>query len=152
MNPTETIHAFYKAFQQRDFKTMQSLYAEDATFSDPAFLNLNAKEVRAMWEMLIKRGKDLQLTYQILTEKEGQARAEWIATYTFSKTGRKVTNKIVAHMTIENGLIKTHQDVFNFHTWAKQALGTIGLLLGWTGFLRKKVQQEARKNLEKFMS
>lgn len=147
----QVARAFYDAFKQKDFRTMQGLYADSATFSDPAFVGLNAQQVRAMWEMLISRGKDLQLTYQILEEKGSQVKTEWIATYTFSQTGRKVVNKIVADMTIENGLIVKHIDSFSFHKWASQALGTVGLLLGWTGFLRKKVQTKARQGLDIFM-
>jgi hypothetical protein len=36
--------------------------------------------------------------------------------------------------------------------WTRQALGAPGLLLGWTPFLQKKVQAEARKGLEAFMA
>lgn len=144
-------HTFYTAFQKKDFQTMQKLYADDATFSDPAFQNLNANEVRAMWEMLLTASKDLRLDYQILEETDKKASIMWVATYTFSKTNRKVVNKIKATWTIENGLIKTHIDHFNFHTWAKQALGTVGLLLGWTSFLKNKVQTQARENLTKFI-
>jgi ketosteroid isomerase-like protein len=147
----QVARAFYDAFKQKDFRTMQGLYADNATFSDPAFVGLNAQQVRAMWEMLISRGKDLQLTYQILEEKGNQVKTEWIATYTFSQTGRKVVNKIVADMTIENGLIVKHIDTFSFHKWASQALGTVGVLLGWTGFLRKKVQTKAKQGLDIFM-
>jgi ketosteroid isomerase-like protein len=147
----QTVHAFYDAFQKRDFRTMQSLYAENATFSDPAFVGLGAQEVRAMWEMLISRGKDLQLTYQILEENGNQVKTEWVATYTFTQTGRKVVNKIVADMTVENGLIVKHTDTFSFHKWASQALGIVGFLLGWTTFLRKKVQTKARQSLDTFM-
>jgi hypothetical protein len=91
------------------------------------------------------------LDYQILEETSNQVKTQWIATYTFSKTGRKVVNKIVATMSVDNGLIIMHTDVFSFHKWASQALGTVGLLLGWTGFLRKKVQTTARQNLDVFM-
>ncbi len=143
---------FYKAFQKRDFKTMQSLYAPEATFSDAAFQNLNGKEVRAMWQMLLTNAKDgFALDYHVLQETDTKATIMWVATYTFSKTNRKVVNKIKAEWVIENGLIKNHIDTFNFHTWAKQALGTIGLLLGWTSFLKNKVRTEARKNLSNFI-
>lgn len=151
MTPSQIAHAFYQAFQKKDFKTMQGLYADNATFSDPAFPNLNAQRVRAMWEMLLTASKDLHLEYQILEETAQQVKTQWIATYTFSKTGRKVVNKIVATMAIENGLIVAHKDVFSFHKWASQALGTVGLLLGWTGFLKKKVQTTARHTLDIFI-
>jgi limonene-1,2-epoxide hydrolase len=151
MTSSEIAHAFYQAFQKKDFNIMQGLYADKATFSDPAFPNLNCHEARAMWEMLLTSSKDLHLEYQILEQNAQQVKTQWIATYTFSKTGRKVINKIVATMAIENGLIVAHTDVFSFYKWASQALGTLGILLGWTGFLHKKVQTTARQNLTNFM-
>jgi len=36
--------------------------------------------------------------------------------------------------------------------WSKQALGTTGLLLGWTPFVRNKIRRTAMENLEKYMS
>jgi len=78
--------------------------------------------------------------------------AEWIATYTFSASGNKVVNKIKGNFVFENEKIVQHKDSFDFYTWAKQALGFKGLLLGWTSFLHKKVKQGARSNLLKFMS
>jgi ketosteroid isomerase-like protein len=145
------IHRFYTAFQQRDFATMQSCYAENATFNDPAFVNLNAAEVRAMWKMLLTRGKDLQLEYKNVTANDTEGSAEWVATYTFSQTKRKVTNHIKANFIFENGKIVQHKDDFNFYTWSRQALGLPGFLLGHTAFLRKKVQSGARKSLLDFM-
>ena len=55
----QLITTFYSAFQKKDYKTMQNCYADNATFSDPVFVNLNATEVKAMWEMLCIRGTDL---------------------------------------------------------------------------------------------
>lgn len=148
---SQVVHAFYQAFQKKDFKTMQGLYADNATFSDPIFPNLTSQEVRAMWEMLLAPSKDLHLEYEIWEEKGNQIKTKWIVTYTFPKTKRKVVNKIMATMTIENGLITAHTDVFNFHKWVSQALGRVGFLLGWTHFLRKKIQTTARRNLKKFV-
>jgi hypothetical protein len=104
-----------------------------------------------MWEMLIKAGKDLQLEFKNVQDTEKGGSAEWIATYTFSATNRKVTNHIKAAFVFENGKIVQHTDRFKFYSWAKQALGTPGLLLGWTASLKKKVQQKAMKNLDAFM-
>ena len=46
-------------------------------------------------------------------------------------------------MEIENGTIIKHTDEFNFYKWSKMALGTPGLLLGWTSFFRNKVRKGA---------
>ncbi|QEC66069.1 nuclear transport factor 2 family protein [Panacibacter ginsenosidivorans] len=147
----QLITKFYSAFQNKDYKTMQGCYADNATFNDPVFEKLNAAEVRAMWEMLITRGKDLQLTFTNVEANDTTGSAEWIAAYTFSASGHKVVNKIKANFVFENGKIVQHTDSFDFYTWAKQALGFKGLLLGWTSFLHNKVKQGARTNLLKFI-
>ena len=103
----QVIHTFYRAFQQKDYVTMQQCYAENAIFNDEAFKNLNAAQVRAMWEMLLKRGKDLQLEYSNVQTDGDTGSAEWIATYTFSQTQRKVTNRIKANFAFENGKRKS---------------------------------------------
>jgi len=148
----ELINKFYTSFQNKDYKTMQDCYANNATFSDPVFENLNAAEVRAMWQMLITRATDLALEFKNVAADETSGSAEWMATYTFTSTGNKVVNKIKANFVFENGKIKEHKDSFGFYKWAKQALGFKGLLLGWTSFLHNKVKQQARNNLIKFMS
>lgn len=36
--------------------------------------------------------------------------------------------------------------------WSRQAVGLPGLLLGWSPFLKKKIQVEARMQLAKYMA
>lgn len=147
----QLIHTFYTAFAKKDYNTMQSCYADAAVFNDAVFKNLNSAEVKAMWEMLCKRGKDLQLEFSNIQTTENSATAHWQASYTFSATGRKVINNINAKFEIENGKIVKHTDSFNFYTWAKQAFGFTGTLLGWTTFFKNKVQNGAMANLVIFM-
>ncbi len=90
-----------------------------------------------MWVMLITSGKCLDITYQILSADDATGSAQWVATYTYSKTGRKVINRIQEIFVFANGKI------------ARQAQGLKGLLLGWSTFLRKKVQQTARGQRKK---
>jgi hypothetical protein len=45
-----------------------------------------------------------------------------------------------------------HIDDFDFHRWARQALGTSGLLLGWTPLLRNAVRRRARAGLDAFLA
>lgn len=148
----QVISTFYTAFQNKDFVTMQRCYSDNAIFNDEVFKNLDARHVRAMWEMLIKSGKDLSLTFCNINGTTTPATANWVATYTFSKTQRRVVNHIKAEFTIENGKIVAHTDRFNFYKWARQALGLSGYLLGWTNFLKRKVQQSAKDNLTAFMN
>jgi ketosteroid isomerase-like protein len=148
----ELITKFYTCFQNKDYKGMQACYADNATFSDPVFVNLNSKQVKAMWEMLCKSGKDLRLEFKNVTATDSSGAAEWVAYYTFSATGKKVINKIAASFVIENGKFVKHTDVFNLYKWSSQAIGVPGKLLGWTNFFKNKIRQKAMGNLADFMS
>lgn len=148
---TQLIEQFYTAFQKKDYKAMQDCYADKATFSDPVFQNLNAEQVRAMWEMLCLRGKDLEIDFKEVRANESDGSAVWIARYTFSSTGRYVVNHINARFKFENGKIVEHTDQFNFHRWCGQALGLAGRLLGWTPLIRNKVQRSAMAALNDFI-
>lgn len=150
---TELITVFYTAFQKLDYQTMNSCYSDDIVFSDPAFGMLEGEEVKAMWEMLCKNARDFSLSFtNIQMVDEEYATCNWTATYTFSKTGRKVVNYSKAFMRIRDGKIIEHSDAFKLSKWASQALGLKGALLGWTSFMKKKIQQNARKNLTDFMA
>jgi ketosteroid isomerase-like protein len=148
---SELLQTFYEAFSRRDYQTMGQCYHEEAIFNDPAFVNLNAQEVRAMWQMLCERGTDLKLEFSDIQTNENTGKCHWEAYYTFSQTRRKVHNIIDAEFEFKEGKIWRHTDKFNFYRWAKQALGMTGWLLGWTSFLQTKVQETARKSLDKFM-
>lgn len=151
MNANEQlVHHFYTCFKNKDYKGMQECYAPEAIFNDPVFKGLNAEQVKNMWEMLILKGKDLTINFSQITAGEQHGTAHWDAEYTFSSTGRRVTNRIDASFEFENGKILKHTDHFNFHTWAKQALGLTGLLLGGTSFLQHKITKQAMKNLAQF--
>jgi hypothetical protein len=51
-----------------------------------------------------------------------------------------------------DGLIVDHVDEFSFWKWSRQALGTKGVTLGWTPFLRGKVGGTAKAGLDKFIA
>ena len=148
----EIIRRFYTAFQQKDYKTMQDCYSEDPVFNDQVFGLMQGEEVRAMWEMLCKNARDFSLEFSnIKLLDEEYATCNWTARYTFSKTGRKVVNRIKAHMRIQDGKITEHTDEFDIWKWSRQALGLPGLLFGWSGFMKNRIRVNARKNLERFM-
>lgn len=148
----QTITRFYSAFQQLDYTTMQSCYHPDAVFNDHVFGLLNAGETRALWEMLCKRAKSFSLVFgDIRLLDEEYATCGWTASYIFTKTGRRVVNKITAHMKFKDGLIIEHTDAFDMYSWCRQAFGLPGLLFGWTSFMHRKIQKQARAGLEKFM-
>lgn len=148
----EVIHRFYTAFQQLEYKTMQNCYSEDIVFSDPVFGFLHGDEVKAMWEMLCKNAKDFSLTYSDIELIDDEyATCKWTAGYTFSKTGRRVVNNIKAFFRLKDGKIIEHSDGFRLSAWIGQALGWKGVLFGWTGFMKRAVKKNARKNLKIFI-
>lgn len=153
MNENEKlINHFYTSFQQKDIAGMQACYADDATFNDPIFNNLNSEEVKAMWAMLIEKGKDMTLTFEVIAPDANSGAAKWIASYTFSATGNKVVNVVDAAFTFKNGKILKHTDSFSFYRWASQALGITGKLLGWTPFIKHKIRKTAAHNLKLYMA
>ncbi len=148
----ELIHRFYKAFQVKDYKTMQQCYSDQSLFNDEVFADLDARKVRKMWEMLIKRSTDLKIEYGNVQSEDNHGSAEWTAYYTFSQTGKKVTNKIKSSFEFENGKIVKHTDRFPFYSWSSQAFGITGRLLGWTSFLKNKVRKNALHSLNRYIS
>lgn len=146
------IQTFYDAFAKRDYATMGACYHDEATFSDPAFPNLNAAQVRAMWQMLCERSTELKVVYSELKADGNKGSVRWDAYYPFGAAKRKVHNIIHASFEFKDGKIYRHIDSFNFYRWSRQALGAPGLLLGWTGFLKKKVQGTAMESLHKYMN
>ena len=149
----ETIERFYAAFDRRDGDTMAACYAPGARFSDPAFGELRGEEPGAMWRMLTGQATDLrvELGDHGADDAARTGHADWTAHYTFSQTGRRVTNHVRATFRFDaDGLFAEHDDAFSFWTWSRQALGPAGLALGWTPILRGQVRGKARGQLAAF--
>ena len=141
------IRRFYDALDRHDAATMIAGYAPDATFSDPVFRTLDAAGVAAMWRMLCARGKDLHVVASGVTADATQGRGHWVATYTFSATGRHVENHIDATFAFLDGLIVRHEDRFDLWRWLRQALGPKGALLGWLPLVQRATRAQAAKAL-----
>jgi ketosteroid isomerase-like protein len=145
-----TIERFYAAFAAGDGDAMASCYSSDVRFSDPVFPDLRGERAGDMWRMLTSAPGEVKIELLEHEGADGSGRAHWRATYTFTQTGRPVVNDIQATFRFQNGLIAEHHDEFSFHRWAKQALGPVGLLLGWTPIVRGGVQRKAGARLEEF--
>lgn len=154
MNSNEQIiEEFYAAFANGNPETMASCYHKDVEFEDPAFGKLHGKDASDMWHMLIERAKgNLEIVFSDIKANASTGSAKWIATYNFTKTNRKVVNIVHAKFEFKDGLIIKHTDNFDFWNWSKQALGKTGFFLGWSSFLRKKVQQQAISSLRKYQA
>ena len=153
----ELLTKFYRAFANLDAETMASCYHENAEFEDPAFSLHGKKEVAGMWTMLCttvkEKGRDVwQFEFSDIAADDLQGKAHWEPRYRFSATGRMVHNIVDAEFRFKDGLIISHRDHFDFWRWSKQALGTPGIVLGWSSFLKKKVRARAAANLAAFMA
>ena len=153
MNANEQlISRFYSAFQNLDPVKMNECYSDGIVFFDPVFGLLRGDQVNAMWEMLCKNATNFSLIFSNIVALDNEYyTCDWVATYTFSKTGRRVVNKIKAHMMIADGKIIEHSDGFSLHQWSMMALGFSGWLLGWNSFFQNNIKRQARKSLEKFI-
>jgi len=148
------IEKFYTAFANLDAETMASCYHNDIVFEDPAFGVLKGEHAKNMWRMLCESQKEKNFIVEFSNIKadETSGSAHWEAHYNFSKTGRKIHNKIDAEFTFKDGKIINHLDCFNLHKWASQALGFKGYALGWTGFFKTKLQGQTNHLLSKYES
>ena len=150
------IDRLYSCFRNLDAEGMATCYADDVSFDDPAFSLRGKREVAGMWAMLCRNAREKsldewKLDYSAVSADEHSGRAHWEPVYRFSATGRLVHNIIDAEFEFRDGLIVRHVDRFSFWRWSRQALGTPGLVLGWTPLLRAKVRATARRNLEQFL-
>ena len=153
MNSNEQlIEKFYTSFQQKNWKGMQECYANEVAFSDPVFQDLKGKEAFAMWHMLVIAGKDLSVSFKNIKADDLTGSCQWDAHYSFSRTGRKVHNIIRADFKFGNGKIVEHHDSFDLWRWSRLALGTSGILLGWSPIVQNKIRGNANSALRKFIT
>lgn len=146
------VERFYAAFDARDAEAMAACYHPDVAFRDPVFGELRGERARDMWRMLAGRAKDLRVEVSNVRADDERGSARWVATYTFGKTGRVVTNVIDARFGFRDGLIVRHDDSFRLWRWAGMALGPVGVLLGWTPMVHARIRRDARKGLDDFVA
>lgn len=148
----ELIGRFYKSFSSGNADGMVSCYHPNILFEDPAFGVLKGREVSAMWQMLLERSKgELEISFDHVEADEDRGSAQWVATYVFQATGRRVVNRVSASFEFKDGRIARHTDRFNFWLWARQALGWKGWLFGWTSWLQRKVRRQTNMMLQKYL-
>jgi len=147
----DTLIKFYTAFSNGNVAQMCECYHPNIKFRDPVFGLLKGVEVCKMWTMLLEKSKgNIKIEFSEIKANEHTGTAHWIATYNFSKTNRKVVNSVRAHFQFKDGLIIKHTDDFDIWKWAKQAFGWKGILLGWTGFMQKRIHQQALSSLKNY--
>ena len=97
---------------------MARCYHPEVAFSDPVFPMLRGSEASDMWRMLLSRAADLEVTLDEASGDEDGATARWTARYTFSRTGRRVVNRVRGLYAFRDGRVVRHYDSFSFWRWA----------------------------------
>lgn len=152
MHPNaQLITDFYTGFSKRDAAPMRAIYAPDAHFTDEAFPDLRGTAPGDMWTMLCENATGLRIEFRDVQADDTQGSAHWEAWYKFQGK-RDVHNIIEAKFTFSNGKVTRHVDSFDFYRWSKQALGPLGLLLGWTPMIKSAVQKQAGAALAKWQA
>lgn len=152
MSNLKIIERFYWAFSKRDAQKMLECYHKDVVFQDPAFGTLKGERARKMWKMLLsKKDSDLKIILKNCSVDKNKGNAEWVAQYTLTDTNRKVVNHVSAIFKFKDGKIIEHIDKFDLWKWTRQALGIKGYVLGWTPFMKKKIQQKLNQKLDKYI-
>lgn len=146
----EVVRRLYEALDRHDGEAMAASYLPDARFRDPVFGELSGEQAGDMWRMLTGRSHDLRVELADHGADEQTGHAHWIARYTFTPTGRRVVNDVRAAFRFGDEGIAEHIDRFSFYAWARQALGPIGLLLGWTPLMPLLLRRRARRDLARF--
>ena len=143
---------FYTSFGKHDYAGMIACYDPQIDFADPVFTGLKGKQVGAMWQMLVERGTDMQIQFSDAHLHGDTGHIHWEATYTFSTTGRHVHNIIDLSFEFSEGKIIRQRDHFDLWRWTRMALGTSGVLLGWSPLVQNQVRATAQKGLEAFIA
>ena len=148
----DLLEKFYAALSNLDPEGMIDCYHDEITFEDPAFGELHDDKARNMWRMLLsnRQGGDFRIEYSNIIADGVKGSAKLEAYYTFTKTGRKVHNRIKSEFLFKDGKIIKQRDYFDLYRWSRQALGMSGWILGWTFFFRNKLQIQSNRMLLKF--
>lgn len=153
MNHKKLIETFYHSFAAGNAEEMTACYHENITFEDPAFGELKGEKAKAMWTMLLSKSDAApNILFKNVSANDKTGSATWIATYKYGKQKRNVTNHVTAEFEFLDDKIIRHKDNFDLWKWSQQALGLSGYLLGWSGFMRNKIQATTNKLLEKYMA
>ncbi len=150
-NEALIIH-FYQSFSEANADGMAACYHEDIVFTDPAFGTLEGDKAKAMWRMLLSRSESKpEIKFCQVAADEKFGKANWIANYNYGSNKRKVENHVAATFHFKDGKIIKHTDHFDLYAWSKQALGVSGYLLGWSDFMKNKIQKTTNGLLKQFM-
>ena len=132
---------------------MIECYHEDVTFQDSAFGTLRGKRAGYMWLMLLSnKNSDVAVEYAILEAEDMPDKVSWVAEYKYGPKKRNVINRVAATFEFKDDKIIRHTDYFDLWAWSRQALGLSGYALGWSSWMKNKIQEETNKRLSQFIA
>ena len=153
MDNNQVIKKFYSSFSEGNSNGMIECYHENVFFQDPAFGILKGDRAKKMWEMLLsQKNTDIKITFDHVTDSGDSGKVNWVAEYSYGKKRRKVINHVSANFKFQDGKIIEHIDTFDLWKWTKQAMGPVGYLLGWSSFMKNKIQKTTNSKLNKYIS
>lgn len=149
----EIIEKFYTSFSDGNITGMLACYHKDIVFQDPVFGKLEGERAVKMWEMLLSQKKDdTIITFDNIEATTENGKANWVAKYLYGDKKRKVVNRVSAAFKFKDGKIIEHVDTFNLWKWTRQALGASGFLMGWTPYMKNKIQSTTNQKLDEFIN
>ena len=153
MHPNAVLlQRLFSSLNQHDHEAMAACYHSQATFTDIAFDLRGKQQIQAMWHMICQPGdhtSDIRAMFNVIYADDQRGWVNLVDDYTFSSTGRKVTNVIDSHFCFEDGLIAKQLDFCDPRAWASMALGGLsGFFAAQFRFLRSF---KARQMLNKFV-
>ena len=141
------IATLYSSLRDDKPDAAAACYAADAHFEDIAFRLDGRERILQMWRLVCSQ--EVGVTFDSVVADDRKGGANWVARYTFTDTGRKVTNPTTAHFAFRDGLIINHVDECDAMAWATQAYPfPNNLAAGLIGPLRRYV---ARRKLKQFI-
>ncbi|MBU2951349.1 nuclear transport factor 2 family protein [Tamlana agarivorans] len=153
MTNRELIEKFYTSFADGNAKGMASCYHDDVIFRDEVFGTLQGNRACKMWEMLLSgKAEPAKISFNNIEATLENGSANWKAEYFYGAKKRKVINNIKVNFKFKEGKIIEHIDSFNLWKWTQQALGPVGYLMGWTPFMKNKIQKTTNQKLDHFIA
>lgn len=153
MNHTALLNKFYTSFAEGNAAGMTSCYHKEVIFQDPAFGKLNGDRACKMWEMLLSQKKtDTRISFSDIESDTHKGSVSWMAEYSYGDKNRSVINNVKALFIFKDGMIISHTDTFDLWKWSRQALGISGYILGWTPFMKNKIQATTNKKLDTYIN
>lgn len=153
MDNKEIINKFYTSFSNGNVKGMLECYHKDIVFQDAVFGKLEGERAFKMWEMLLsKKKQNTIITFNNVEATAEKGKANWVVKYEYGAKKRKVINKVQANFKFKDSKIIEHLDDFNLWKWTQQAIGPAGYLMGWTTYMKNKIQKTTKSKLDRFIN